>query len=71
MNAPEKEILTLRGFVLGFDGVLVCDEVHLFGQIKRALRNLGSRLLCVVNMTTALLNISLSLNGSRPKRCRF
>ena len=68
MDAIEKEKLVLKRSILGLGNVTVREE-RLFEQTKRDVRYCGARFLHALNTSTALLNISFSLSGSKPKCC--
>ena len=68
MDAPEKEKLVLKRSILGLGNIIVRVE-RLFEQTKRYVRYRGARFLHGLNTSTALLNITFSLSGSKPKRC--
>ena len=69
MDAPEKEKLVLKKvYLVGLDDIIVREE-RLFEQTKRGVRYCGARFLHALNTSTALLNISFCLSGSKPKRC--
>ena len=68
MDASEKEKLVLKRSILGLGNIIVREE-RLSGQTKRDVRYCGARFLHALSTSTALLNISFSLSGSKPKRC--
>ena len=68
MDAPEKEKLVLKRSILGLGNIIVRVE-RLFEQTKRDVRYCGARFLYALNTSRALLNVSFSLSGSKPKRC--
>ena len=67
IDAPEKEKLVLKRSILGLGNIIVREE-RLFEQTNRDVRYCGARFLHALNTSTALLNISFSLSGSKPKR---
>ena len=68
IDVPEKEKLVLKRSILGLGNIIVREE-RLSGQTKRDVRYCGARFLHALSTSTALLNISFSLSGSKPKRC--
>ena len=68
MDASEKEKLVLKRSILGLGNITV-REKRLFEQTKRDVRYCGARFLHALNTSTALLNLSFSLSGSKPRRC--
>ena len=68
MDASEKEKLVLKRSVLGLGSIIVREE-RLFEQKKWDVRYCGARFLHALNTSTALLTISFSLSGSKPRRC--
>ena len=63
MDAPGKEKLVLKRYILGLGNIIVRKE-RLFEQTKRDVRYCGARFLHSLNTSTALLNISFCLSGS-------
>ena len=63
---PEKEKLVLKRSILGPGTVMLLDKVQIFQQTRSVIYR-GERLLHALNTEIALLDIRLSLNGSRPK----
>ena len=68
MDAPEKEKLVLKRSILGLGNIIVRVE-RLFEQTKRDVRYCGARFLHALNTSTALLNMSFCLSGSKTQRC--
>ena len=68
MDAPEKEKLVLKRSILSLGNIIVRVE-RLFEQTKRDVRYCGARFLHALNTSTALLNMSFCLSGSKPKCC--
>ena len=68
MDAPDSEKLVLKRSILGL-GNIIAREERLSEQTKRDMRYCGARFLHALNTSTALLNISFSLSGSKPKCC--
>ena len=69
MDSPEKKRLVSKRSVLGWGNIIVRGG-RLFEQTKkRDVRYCAARFLHALNTSTALLNISFSLSGSKPKRC--
>ena len=68
MDAPEKEKLVLKRSVLGLGNIIVREE-RLFEQTNRDVRYCGARFLHALNTSTALLNMSFCLSGSKTQRC--
>ena len=67
MDAPGKEKLVLKRYILGLGNIIVREE-RLFEQTKRDVRYCGARFLLALNASTASLNISFCLSGStRPQ----
>ena len=69
MDAPEKEKLVLKKvYLVGLDDIIVREE-RLFEQTKRDVKYCGARFLHALNTSTALLNMSFCLSGSKTQRC--
>ena len=65
LYAPEKEKVVLKRSILGLGNIIVREE-RLFEQTKRDVKYCGARFLHALNTSTALLNMSFCLSGSKP-----
>ena len=70
-DAPEKEKIVFKKYILGLGRVMYLDVARMLEQIKSCLRNGGAIFLYVLNTNPALLNISFSLSRSIPKYHSF